>query len=85
MKLFHYIITDRAGVHARPAGMIVKQAKKYESRITVIKDVRRVDAKNLLELMKMGIRFNDEIIVETEGPDEEAACTGMEKAFKETL
>lgn len=85
MKQFHYIITDKAGIHARPAGVLVKKAKNFESSIEVRKDVRKADAKNLLELMGLGIRFNDEIIVEVSGTDEEAACDEIRRTLKEVL
>lgn len=35
MKSFDYTITDEAGIHARPAGLLVKEAKKYQSKIVV--------------------------------------------------
>ncbi|MBY0757873.1 MULTISPECIES: HPr family phosphocarrier protein [Sellimonas] len=85
MKQFHYIITDKAGIHARPAGVLVKKAKNFESSIEVRKDVRKADAKKLLELMGLGIRFNDEIIVEVSGTDEEAACDEIRRTLKEVL
>lgn len=85
MKQFHYIITDKAGIHARPAGVLVKKAKNFESSIEVRKDVRKADAKKLLELMGLGIRFNDEIIVEVYGTDEEAACDEIRRTLKEVL
>ena len=37
MKTFTYSITDAAGIHARPAGLLVKEAKKFESKISVAK------------------------------------------------
>ena len=37
MKTFNYVITDEVGIHARPAGMLVKEAKKYESQIMIKK------------------------------------------------
>ena len=85
MKQFYYIITDKAGIHARPAGVLVKKAKNFESSIEVRKDVRKADAKKLLELMGLGIRFNDEIIVEVSGTDEEAACDEIRRTLKEVL
>ena len=85
MKQFHYIITDKAGIHARPAGVLVKKAKNFESSIEVREDVRKADAKKLLELMGLGIRFNDEIIVEVSGTDEEAACDEIRRTRKEVL
>ena len=35
MKSFNYVITDEVGIHARPAGILVKEAKKYASKVTV--------------------------------------------------
>lgn len=37
MKNFEYTIKDELGIHARPAGMLVKEAKKYQSKITITK------------------------------------------------
>ena len=41
MKTFTYAITDAAGIHARPAGLLVKEAKKFESKISVAKGARK--------------------------------------------
>lgn len=38
MKKFEYVIKDEAGIHARPAGMLVKEAKKYQSKIVLEKE-----------------------------------------------
>ena len=38
MKDFMYTVKDEQGIHARPAGMLAKEAKKYESKITIYKD-----------------------------------------------
>lgn len=85
MKTFVYVIKDRVGIHARPAGIVVKEAKKYEARISVKKGESQADATNLMQLMSMGIRCGDEITVEAEGADEEAAGKAMEKVFSEHL
>ena len=37
MKSFQYVITDEMGLHARPAGLLVKEAKNYDSEITITK------------------------------------------------
>ena len=37
MKSFNYVITDEVGIHARPAGILVKEAKKYASTIRIVK------------------------------------------------
>lgn len=54
MKAFTYVITDKAGVHARPAGMIVKEAQKFDSSVTVKADKGCADAKKLMQLMSLG-------------------------------
>ena len=41
MKTFTYAITDAAGIHARPAGLLVKEAKKFESKISVAKGAQK--------------------------------------------
>ena len=82
MKAFTYVITDKAGVHARPAGMIVKEAQKFDSSVTVKADKGCADAK---KLMSLGVRRGDEITVEVDGADEADACPAVEKVFQECL
>lgn len=85
MKTFQYIITDPVGLHARPAGLLVKEAKKYESTITVIKEGKACDATKLLMLMSLSIKYGNEITVEVSGPDEDTACAELEAFFKANL
>ncbi|CDE69829.1 MAG: PTS galactitol transporter subunit IIC [Clostridium sp. 44_14] len=85
MKSFNYVITDEVGIHARPAGLLVKEAKKYESTVTIVKGDRKADARKLMMLMSLGVKCGEEITVEAEGPDEDAAAAGLEKFFEETL
>lgn len=85
MKTFNYVITDEVGIHARPAGMLVREAKKYASSITVKKGARKADAKKLMVLMGLGVKCGEEVTVEIEGADEENACEAMELFFKENL
>ena len=51
MKTFEYTITDPVGIHARPAGELVKEAKKYEDTITVTKGDKSAEAKRLMSLL----------------------------------
>ncbi len=48
MKEFTYTITDPQGIHARPAGLAVKEAKKFESKITIEKGSKKGDLKKIL-------------------------------------
>lgn len=85
MRSFIYVVRDRAGIHARPAGFVVKEAKKYRAQAAIVLGDKRADAQKLTELMSMGIKYGDEIKVEVSGEDEEAACAALETVLKEHL
>ncbi|MBU5470886.1 HPr family phosphocarrier protein [Falcatimonas sp. MSJ-15] len=82
MKEFTYTIKDEQGIHARPAGLLVKEVQKYESTVTIFKDEKSADARRLMALMGLGIKCGQEIRVEVSGADEDAAADGI-KAFLE--
>nr|WP_294530704.1 HPr family phosphocarrier protein [uncultured Blautia sp.] len=84
MKKILYTIKDPAGIHARPAGMLVKEAKKYDSRIQLQKGDRKASATNLIAIMGMGLRCGDQVEISIEGPDEDAAKEGLQ-AFLDTM
>ena len=85
MKSFEYTITDPVGIHARPAGILVKEIKKYASAVTVNKGEKSVNALKLMALMGMGIKQGDTIRVDVEGADEENAAAEIEAFFKANL
>ncbi len=85
MKTFSYVIKDELGIHARPAGLLVKEARKYESRIMISREGRQAEATKLMAVMSMGIKKGQEIQVEISGPDEEAAYEGISAFFESNL
>ena len=85
MKEFNYTVTDPVGIHARPAGNLVKEAKKYECAIMIYKGEKGSKATSLTKLMGLGIKQGDEIRVTVEGDGEEECAAAMEKFFKENL
>lgn len=85
MKQFTYTVNDPVGIHARPAGMLVKEAKNYTSTITIEKNGKAVNALKLMALMGLGVRKGDTVTVAAEGEDEDVAIAGLEKFFKENL
>ena len=78
MKEFKYVITDPVGIHARPAGLLVKEAKNFKSTATFIKGDKSAKATALMKLMGMGIK-------QIEGEDEEACAAALEKFMKENF
>lgn len=85
MKTFEYVIKDELGIHARPAGVLVKEAKKYQSKITIQKGEKEVDASKLMALMGLGVKCGDSVIVKAEGSDEDTAIAQMEAFLKDNL
>lgn len=85
MKTFTYTITHEAGVHARPAGLMVKEAKKFESNISVARGDRKADLKKLFSVMALGVKQGEVITVEAEGADEDAAATAVETFLRANL
>lgn len=82
MKSFSYTITDEVGIHARPAGLLVKEAKKYESKIIVKLGEKKAEATKLMALMGMGVKKDDTVTVEVEGADEDAAVNEIKSFFE---
>ena len=85
MKSFEYVIKDELGIHARPAGALVKEVKKFESKITIQKDDKDVEASKLMALMGMGVKCGDKIVVKAEGTDEDTAIEQIEAFIKNNL
>ncbi|MCR5663413.1 MAG: HPr family phosphocarrier protein [Oscillospiraceae bacterium] len=86
MKTFEYTITDPVGIHARPAGLLVKEIKGFAgSAVTITKGEKSVNALKLMALMQMGIKCGDTVKVSVEGGDEEAVAAAIENFFKANL
>lgn len=85
MKSFSYTIKDEIGIHARPAGLLAKKAREFESVITISKDGKSAAATKLMALMGLGVKCGETVTVTVEGTDEEKAAAEMEKFFSENL
>ena len=85
MKQFTYTITDPVGIHARPAGLLVKAARAFSSAITLESGGKSAGATKLMALMSMGIKQGDAVTVTVEGEDEEQAAAAMEQFFRDNL
>ena len=85
MKEFKYVIKDEQGIHARPAGMLVKEVKNFQSKVTLEKDGKSVDASRLMAVMGMGVKKDQTVTVTVEGADEEAAYDALKAFFEANL
>ncbi len=85
MKSFDYTIADPQGIHARPAGLLIKEASKYASKITIEKDGKSGDAKRIFAVMGLGVKAGQTVTVKAEGDDEDDAALGMKRFLEENL
>ena len=75
-----YTIKAPVGMHARHAGRLVQEAKKYASKVTFSLGERSADAKRILGLMALGVKQGDVVKLDVEGEDEDEAALKL-KAF----
>ena len=85
MKQFEYTIKEPVGIHARPAGLLAKEGKKYQSVITVIKGDKKSDVRKLMALMGLGVKCGETVTVTVEGADEETAAAAMQAFLESNL
>jgi phosphocarrier protein HPr len=75
-------IKNRAGIHARPAALIVQTASKFKSRVYLEKDGDRINGKSIMGIITLGASFNTIIRILAEGEDESAAVDAIKKLFE---
>ncbi|WP_033165892.1 HPr family phosphocarrier protein [Clostridium sp. KNHs205] len=85
MKEIKYIITDPEGIHARPAGEMVKLLKEFKSTVTISKDGKSTDAKRIFGVMGLGAKQGQEIQLIVEGEDEAKAIAALDEFLKKQL
>ena len=85
MKQFQYTIQDPLGIHARPAGLLAKEAKRFSSVCTITRGEQTKKLTQLMMLMSMAIKQGEEVTVRAEGEDEDAAIAALEAFFRDNL
>lgn len=78
MKEFKHVINDPLGLHARPAGQLVKAVAGFKSTVTVIAPTGKADVKRLMAVMRLAAKQGMELTVTCEGPDEEKAAAELQ-------
>jgi len=74
-------ITNRLGLHARPAALVVKAAGRFEAEVFLIKDETRINAKSIMGVMMLAAEFGSALTIEAEGPDADQAVLGIAEVF----
>lgn len=85
MKSFTYVIKDKTGIHARPAGLLSGLAKGFDSEIVIEKGDKSVNAVKLMMLMGLGVKCGDTVKVTVSGSDENEAVEKIKAFFEDNL
>lgn len=87
MKKINYTVTAEAGIHARPAGLLVKKAAFFKSNIKILHEQcgSEADLKRLMAVMALGVKKGDRIVLSVDGEDEEEAADALEAFLKENF
>jgi len=82
MKTANAVINNPIGLHARPAAQFTQIAAKYQSKITLQKEAKVIDAKSIIKVLSLGIKQGTVIKINAEGPDEKEAIDALVKLIK---
>ncbi|MEY3385254.1 MAG: hypothetical protein RIR53_65 [Bacteroidota bacterium] len=74
-------VMNRAGLHTRPAAMLVKLASGFTSDVYLVKDGFHINAKSIIGVMTLAAEHGSELVLEADGPDEAAAADSIEQLF----
>lgn len=74
-------VTNRLGLHARPAAMVVKAASPFQAEVFLVKDGVRINAKSIMGVMMLAAEFGSTVVIEAEGPDAQAAVKAVADTF----
>lgn len=85
MKSFTYLIQDEMGIHARPAGLLVKTAKQFQSTIMLVRNGESIRLDRLIALMNMAVKQGQKVTITADGVDEDAALDALKLIFQERL
>ena len=75
-------ITNRAGIHARPASVIVEKTKDFKSSIYFEHESQKINAKSILGIITLGAAYGSKIIISANGEDEQAAVDTIARLFE---
>lgn len=74
-------VTNKTGLHARPAALLVQTASKFSSDITLVKEGSEVNAKSIMGIMALGAGQGTELTIKVSGADEEEALNALLELF----
>lgn len=79
------VVTSASGLHARPAGILVSKAKEFEAHVEILKGEKTINAKSIMGILSLGTAKGDELTIQADGPDEDAAVSALAQLFETVL
>jgi phosphocarrier protein len=76
------VVANSQGLHARPADMLAREARKWQSRIELVADSQRVDGKSILDVLTLAAEAGTRLVVEATGPDAREALEAIGSLFE---
>lgn len=71
-------ISNKSGIHVRPAAQIAELANKFQANITFVKDGNEINAKSIMDLLTLAAGEGTQIKIKAEGIDEKKAIDALE-------
>ena len=75
------VVTNAQGLHARPADLLAREARRWQSRIELVVDAQRVDGKSILEVLTLAAEAGTRVVIEATGPDARDALEALGDLF----
>ncbi len=85
MVKFTFVVNDEMGLHARPAGALVKEAAKCSCKVTIRKGDKTGDAKRIFNVMGLSIKSQEEVEITVEGEKEAEEAAALQAFIKENI
>ncbi|MFM9057976.1 MAG: HPr family phosphocarrier protein [Planctomycetaceae bacterium] len=76
------VVANAQGLHARPADLLSREARRWRSRIELVADAQRVDGKSILEVLTLAAEAGTRLVVEATGPDAREALEAIGRLFE---
>jgi len=78
----HVIIKNRAGIHARPAALLVQTATQFSSKVLIEKGTERINGKSIMGVISLGATYQTKLKIIVEGDDEKKAIAALIRLFE---
>ena len=85
MVTFTFTVKDEMGLHARPAGALVKEAAKCSCKVSIRKGEKTGDAKRIFNVMSLSVKANEEVEITVEGEKEQEEAAALEVFVRENI